>query len=335
MSNDHLIAVPVHGSLRDEIFCAAAWKKLKSFGTVVVHEHETQPASSDEARDIIAGAEVVVTSWGSPRVDANLLEAAPGLKLHCHGAGTVKPYVSDDEFERGVVVTSSAAAIAVGVAETTMAWMVIAAKQALAGNIAAHAGGWKQEMPHPPRDFRHKTIGIIGASHVGRRVIELLERFENNVILYDPYVSEADASSLGVRKVELTELMRTSDIVSLHAPDTTETNGMINREMLELMQDGASFINTARGALVDEDALADVLETGRIWAFLDVTEPEPPATDHRFRRLPNCVITPHIAGCVEAGRLLIGDYVVEEVRRYLIDEPPAYPINRARFDRIG
>lgn len=335
MPRNPIIAVLPPVSLRAEIFTENAMSLLESLGEVRANEAQTRDLTEEEARELIAGADVVITSWGSPRISPEIVDAAPDLRLHCHAAGTVKPFISDAEWERGIVITSAAAAIAVSVAETTLGWIIIAAKRALTANTVTHTGGWKKEMPLPPGDLRHKTIGIVGASHVGRRVIELLKNFENDVVLYDPYVDEDQAEKLGVRKVDLPELMRSSDIVSLHAPSVDATRHMINRDTLALMKHGASLINTARGSLIDEQALTEVLEQDKIWAFIDVTDPEPPAPDHPFRRLPNCVLTPHIAGGVEAGRFRIGDYTVEEVRRFVAGELPAYPILREALSRIG
>ena len=335
MSDAPRIAVLPHGSLRGEIFPATAWDRLAALGELVVNEHEEASATLDDAVRIVRDARVVITSWGSPAISAELLAGAPELGLHCHAAGTVKPYVTDEEWDKGVTVMSGAAAIAVSVAETTLGWMLIGVKRAIPAGEATSRGGWKAEMPLPPGDLRHKTIGIIGASHVGRSVIRLLEAFENTVLLYDPYVDEDEALALGVRKAELDELMRTSDVVSLHAPSTDETYHMLDAPMFALMKDGAFFINTARGSLVDEEALAGELSTGRIWAFLDVTDPEPPAADHPFRVLSNCILTPHIAGGVETGRGRIGDYVVDEIARYLQGDPLQYAVRRDVLSRIG
>lgn len=186
MPRNPIIAVLPPANLRAEIFTPDAWRLLESLGEVRANEAQSRNLTAEEARELIAGSDVVITSWGSPRISPEIVDAAPDLKLHCHAAGTVKPFVSDAEWDRGIVITSAAAAIAVSVAETTLAWMIIAAKRALMANAITHAGGWKREMPLPPGDLRHKMIGIVGASHVGRRVIELLKNFQNDMLLYDP-----------------------------------------------------------------------------------------------------------------------------------------------------
>src|SRR5262249_54884850 len=138
--------------------------------------------------------------------------------------------------------------------------------------------------------------GVIGASRIGRRVIELLRPFDLDVYLFDPYVDAALAESLGVHLVDLDVLLRTCDVVSVHAPQTPQTLDLIGADQLALMRDGATLINTARGGLVDPDALAKELLRGRLCAVLDVTDPEPLPSDSALYELPNVFVTPHIAG---------------------------------------
>jgi len=153
-------------------------------------------------------------------------------------------------------------------------------------------------------------------------------------LLYDPYVSGEEARRLGATKVELDELLRRADIVSVHAPSLPETRHMLNARTLALMKDEAILINTARGALIDEVALVAELSKGRFFAFLDVTDPEPPAPDHPFRRLENVVLTPHLAGIVEDATWL-GEMEVEELRRFFSGEPPLHRVTREMLARIA
>jgi len=153
--------------------------------------------------------------------------------------------------------------------------------------------------------------------------------------VYDPYLSDDDATALGVVKSELDDLMVRSDIVSLHAPKTEETHHMINARNLALLRAGATLINTARGALIDEAAFVEHLRKGTTWAILDVTDPEPPPPEHPFRSLPNVVLTPHFAGTVESGRSRIGDCVLEEIKRFIAGEQLRYEVREEMLPRIG
>jgi phosphoglycerate dehydrogenase-like enzyme len=169
---------------------------------------------------------------------------------------------------------------------------------------------------------------------VGRHVIKLLRPFGVRVLLYDPYVSAEEASQLGAEKVEMDDLVARADIVSLHAPGKPETYHMLSAERLAMIKDDALLINTARGTLVDEAALVGELAKGRFFAFLDVTDPEPPAADSPLRQLENVVITPHSAGCIEdCGRM--GEMAVEELRRFFAGEPPLYRVAPDMMTRIA
>ena len=156
-------------------------------------------------------------------------------------------------------------------------------------------------------------VGIIGASAIGRRVIELLAPFDLTVALSDPTVGVDEAASLGVTLMSLDDLMRTSRVVSLHAPLLDSTVGMIGAAELAALPDGATFINTARGALVDESALVRELRSGRIDAVLDVTWPEPPVADSPLWTLPNVVLTPHVAGSAGSELVRMASSAVREV----------------------
>jgi phosphoglycerate dehydrogenase-like enzyme len=166
-------------------------------------------------------------------------------------------------------------------------------------------------------------------------VIPLLEPHRLEVVVSDPYLDATEAARIGVRAVSLDELLATSDVVSLHAPALPETERMIAAPQLASMIDGATLINTARGVLVDHDALTAEVASGRLTAVLDVTDPEPLPPDHPLLHLPGCVVTPHLAGSqgTELGRM--AELAVEEVRRFAAGEPALHPVLAADLGRIA
>ncbi len=164
------------------------------------------------------------------------------------------------------------------------------------------------------------TVGVIGASEVGRRVIKLLRPFEPTILLYDPYVSDAQARDMGVTLVDdLLYLCRRSDVVTLHTPDVPACRPALAAPHFAAMPDDTIFINTSRGACIDEPALTAELQQGRLFAFLDVSAPEPAATDSPLRTLPNVVYTSHIAG---PPATLIGRQAVNDIAAYLSGNAP-------------
>jgi phosphoglycerate dehydrogenase-like enzyme len=166
---------------------------------------------------------------------------------------------------------------------------------------------------------------------IGRRVCEMLKQFDLNVLACDPFAGAQDARTLGVQLVSLEELFRQSDVVSLHTPWLKETEGMITGELLRSMKQDASFINTARGAVVREKEMIEVLEQRPdLFAVLDVTYPEPPEKDSPLYTLPNVIITPHIAGALDNECHRMARYMIAEVKRFLNGEPLTWGIDKEK-----
>ena len=290
----------------------------------------------DEAAGLLAEAEACMTGWSSPNVGGPLLAKAPKLRLLAHSAGTVKPYVSDELWKRGIVVTSAAAGIAVDVAHYTIGLMSIGRKNIMEISPQVNAGAWRDYQSYRrPESLRRSVVGIIAASHVGRNVLNLLKHFDVTVLLYDPFCSEEKARELGAAKVELDDLFRRSDIVSVHAPSIPETRHMVNAQRLALLKNGAVLINTSRGTLIDEAALVSALKKKRIWAFLDVTDSEPPAPNSPLYNCPNLTLSPHLAGSCGEVRKVLGEMALEELDRFFKSEKPMYPVTQEMLERIG
>lgn len=328
-----IIAITIGHAHYARIFSDAAWRALDSFADVIHHPGD-EPADKAALIALLPTADACITGWDVAPLDADVVAAAPKLRAVAHAAGSVKRFVSDAVWARGIQVTSAAPALARDVAETTVGLMIVGAKRIWPLAEHVRAGGWRESPAWPSRELHSSVVGLIGASNVGRHVIELLRPFQTTVLLYDPYVDASEAERLGVEKVDLAELARRADIVSVHAPSTPGTYHMLDRAFLAAMKDDAVLINTARGALIDEPALIDVLGKGRFFAFLDVTDPEPPALDSPLRRLPNVVVTPHLAGCIDDCSRL-GEMAVEELRRFFAGEPPLCRIMPEHFGRIA
>ena len=318
------------------MFSAAALDELDAAAEVVHHDGD-EAATKQELITVLERADACITSWGVAQLDADVMAAAPRLGHIAHMGGSVKRFVSAAAWERGTRVTSAAVTLARDVAETTLGLMIVGRKRIWP--LAQHVrdGGWRDPVAWDrwdARELHRSTVGLIGAGNVSRHLIELLEPFSVTVLVADPYLSDAQADRLGVRKVELAELMARSDVVSVHAAANEHTRHLVGSELLGLLSDGAVLINTARGSIIDEAALIAELRTGRIFAFLDVTDPEPPAPDSALRRLDNVVVTPHIAGCIDNCQRM-GELAVEEVRRYLAQQPAVNEIRPEMLDRIA
>ncbi len=271
--------------------------------------------------ELLADIDLIFSGWGAPRIDQDFLAAAPRLKMVFYGAGSVRGFVTDALWARGIRVTSAASANAVPVAEYTLAAILFSLKQ-----------GWmladrmKRERRTP--DNRSgmggygRMVGLISLGLIGRLVRERLRPFDLSVVAYDPFMGKDEARALDVTLVPLEEVFRIADVVSLHTPLLPETVGMIGAEHFAVMRYGSTFINTARGALVREAALIAAL-TARpdLQAVLDVTDPEPPVPESPLYTLRNVTLTPHIAGAVGEECRRLGRMMVDELHRYLEGRP--------------
>lgn len=305
------------------LFTPETMARLESIGDIVDRSAITD-FDDDWARTVLARTEVLVTGWGSPRLTRSAVAAAPALKLVAHAGGPVRRLLDAEVWEKGVRVVNAAEANGRPVAAYTLAWIILAAKGApKAVNELRHLQGGYRVFPS--MDLRVGTVGtvvgVVGASRVGRQVIELLKLFPFQVLVSDPTLTAAEADALGVELVRLDELCARSDIVTLHAPALPSTIGMISDDQLEAMRPGATLINTARGVLVDMDAVRDHVRSGRITAILDMTDPEPLPTGDELYVLPNAIVTPHLAGAAGNELRLLGEAVVAEIERFAAGEP--------------
>jgi phosphoglycerate dehydrogenase-like enzyme len=314
---------------------AAQAARLRTLVTLLRDEPVVDLAAHDVAA-LLPQVEVLVTGWGAPQISGAVLDAMPALRLIAHCAGTVKSLVDGVAFERGVAVVSAADANALPVAEFTLAVILLGNKRILKLRemYRAERRSLKPVRERAPGlgNYR-KTVGIVGASRVGRRVIELLRPFDFDVVVFDPYLSAADALALGVRKSDLDSLMASADVVSVHAPATAETRRLIDRRRLGLLRDGAVFVNTARASLVDQDALIDEARSGRIDVVLDVTDPEPLPADSPLYDLPNVLLTPHIAGAVGTEVQRLSALALDEIARYTNGEPLQHCVDPSLLER--
>lgn len=281
--------------------------------------------------------EVLITGWGSPRLGPCELDRMPYLRAVIHAAGTVKYHLDPEVWARGIQVSTAATANAYPVAEYTLGMILLASKNVflIARNYMARDDLIDHVEENQTIGGYGTVVGIVGASRVGRRVVELLRPFDFEVLIYDPFLEKEDAAALGAKKCELDELMAASTIMSLHSPDIPETRHQIDAMQLARLPDGATIINTARPAIIDQKALLDHLRIGRISAILDVTDPEPLPSGHELRALPNVYLTPHLAGAQGNELLRLGASAVEEALRVLSGKPLLFPVTAADLSRMA
>lgn len=271
--------------------------------------------------DLLGQIEVLLSGWGAPRVDEAFLAQAPHLRAIFYSAGTVRGWASEAVWQRGVAITTAAAANAIPVAEYTFATILFSLKHGWRHVIQAkQLGAYAGRVPCPGA-FRSR-VGLVSFGAVARLVAERLRSTDVAVVAYDPYAPAEDLRSAGVQPATLDEIFSTCDVVSLHTPLVPATAGLIGRAHFAAMKSGATFINTARGEIVREEELVDVFrERPDLCAVLDVTAPEPPRPGSPLYALPNIVLTPHIAGSLGGECQRLGEAMLDELDRWLAGQP--------------
>ncbi|MBT2514949.1 hydroxyacid dehydrogenase [Arthrobacter sp. ISL-30] len=281
---------------------------------------------SNVAPNVLEQVEVLITGWGAHPLSPKLLQDMPLLQAIIHQGGDTSHFLPQGS-GRSIRMWNAGEANATPVAEYTLAMILLSNKEAFrAVRLYQHLqAGIDREAHFPDSGNYRRTVGIVGASRIGRKVIELLKAFDLDVLVFDPTLSPQDAAPLGAQLVSLEELMGSSDVVSVHAPVLPSTVGMIGAAEIARLHDGATLINTSRGELLDQDALLAELETGRISAVLDVATPDVLPPGHALYELPNVVLTPHIAGSMGDELRRLGLQVLDHLDSFRSTQTSSHP----------
>lgn len=321
-------ALAMKEGLQYELFNAAQRSRLSSLVDINFDDVITDYSKQSDER--LAGIDIVITGWGGPCIDEAARQRLSSLRAVIHTAGTVKNIIAENVISAGdLLVTTAAQANAVPVAEFSLAHILLAGKRSIVREADHRAvrGRRKGWLENSDAGNYGAVIGLIGASRIGSLVAEYLRPFDVDVLIADPIVAPASVAALGARVATLEEVFALSDVVSLHAPDVPSTRGMVSAELLASMRDGTTFINTARPALVDEEALRRELISGRISAVLDVNDTL--AEDDPLWDAPNVSITPHLAGSQGNELHRMAESALDEVRRFVTGQPARYPVDPA------
>jgi len=306
-------------SLADHLFPAPVRRRLEA--AVKVSPHVLSDLGSPLAAAELADTDVLITGWGCPQIDDRVLAAAPRLAAVVSASGSAMALLgaAAPATVARLRLSNAASVNAIPVAEYSTAMILLAGKQIFQSSrlYRSRRSFIDREAAFPHAGNYRRRVGLVGASRIGRLVIERLRATTDlRILVADPYLTAEEAVALGVRRVSLPELMRSADVVSVHAPLLPETVGMISAELLALLPDGATVINSARGAVIDQDALLAELDSGRLNAILDVTHPEVLPAGHPFYDMENVFITPHMAGSAGNELRRMGEHVVAEVLRF-------------------
>lgn len=291
-----------------------------------------------QAPEKFADVQYIFSTWGMPSMtEEEIAQYFPKLEAVFYAAGSVQHFARPF-LNRGALVFSAWAANAVPVAEYAAAQIVLAAKGFFASSRAMSMGdlSGSNTAKAAARGNYGDCVGIIGAGMVGKAVIGMLKHYNLRVLVFDPFLPDAVAAELGVEKCSLEELFARCAVVSNHLANNEQTKGMLRGCHFAAMRPYATFLNTGRGAQVVEEDLCRVLrERTDLTAVLDVTEPEPPLADSPFYRLPNCILSPHIAGSLGDEVCRMAEYMLEEYRLYIAGQPTHYSVTLKMLETMA
>jgi len=289
----------------------------------VIYNPMARPLSSSELLPLAKEADGCIA--GLDQIDSSAIEAAGRLQVIArYGVGVDRVDV-EAATKRGIVVTNTPGANSVAVAELTIALMLALGRRICQADQATRSGEWPR---YSGVGLRGKTVGLVGFGAIGREVATRLKAFGCRIVVTDPCVGPDCADTYAAQLVPMEELLASSDFVSLHASLNPSTSGMVDDAFLKKMKQGSFVVNTARGELIDEEALRDALEKGHVQgAALDCFRKEPPDPDHPLLRLPQVIVTPHTGSHTDEATNAMGWMALKACMAVLSGEKPAHVVN--------
>jgi len=321
-----LVTIP-DGYVRNTFIPPEEVARINSMGNVVWNTTKSQ-WSSEELSERLKDVDVCICGWFTARLDENVLKNANRLKVVAYTAGSVAGIVSDTLFERGIKVLSGNTFFGQSVAEGVIAYTLCALRDLPYYNKSMKDGGWRT-TEFFNQGLLDQTVGLVGFGMTTKFVINMLKPFNCKIKVFSNSMTDEACAEYGVQRASLEEIFSTCRIVSIHTAKRPDTYHMINKKLLQMLPDGALIVNTARGSIIDEEAMIEELETGRIKAALDVFEVEPLPVDSKLRSLSNVLLIPHMAGPTIDRRRYCTNGVLDDVERFYKGEPLKYEIDKA------
>ena len=287
-----------------------------------------------EIAEYAADADAIMIGWGHPMMTAKDLENT-SIKLIIHTGSSIADYVTDDVFDLGIRVISANELFAESVAEGALAYMLAGLRRLPEYMNEVKSGGWTLPGEDLSQGILDQTVGIIGMGVIAKSLIKMLKPFRVKLKLYSGYpIDEAYLKENNAVQASLEEIFSTCRVISLHSALNERTKGMLGKEHFELLQDGAIFVNTARGAIIREDEMAEVLKQKKVRAVLDVFCTEPLVQDSPLREMDNVYCMPHMGGPTADRCPNITLLLADDAERFARGEPLQYEITKAYAKRM-
>lgn len=283
-----------------------------------------------------ADADIMISAWKSPRVSMKVHKAWPKLKYVAHASGEMKWLVDRDVMEAGMIVTNWGNCTSHSTAEGNFAMTLAILRHYYWMREWVEKENLFWELPAVDEGLFEQRVGVHGLGAIAQEYVKLCKPWNCKISAYSPHVPDKVFEELGIRRAKtLEELYSTNRIISCHAANTPENFHIINARLLAMMEDGAYFINTGRGPVVDTEALLAELRRKRIWAALDVFETEPIPADSPIWGTPNLMIVPHKAGPTADRRMVMGRHVVDNIINYINGKPLDGVIDLKKYDLMS
>lgn len=299
---------------------------IESCGEVTWNPYDRH-LTPEEFRDALEGVDACVCGWGVPKFEGVVLEKANQLKFIAYVAGSVANTVSQEMYDKGIRISSGNDGFAESVAEGTMAHILASLRRLKEYDARKTTTPWWDPNDFAPERLIEQTVGIVGYGAIAQNLLKMLKPFRVKVKLYSRHTTQEQAAQLGVQKATLEEIFSTCKVVSLHCAQTPETFHMVNEELLSKMPQGALLINTSRGSVIDEAAMARHVSSGHIRVSLDVYEREPIQPDSPLRQLDDSLIMqPHLGGPTLDYRPVAARYAIGDLIRWLKGEQTQHEV---------
>jgi phosphoglycerate dehydrogenase-like enzyme len=320
-----LVTIP-RGDIFSSFIPSSVQKRLSALGDVEYNER-TKQFTSEELRNKLYGKDAVITGWGSVTIDEKVLEGNNSLKIIAHTGGSVQGVVSNAVYNKGIIVLSGNNIYAESVAESVIAYALTALRKIPDYINLMGSGGWNEEIPIW-EGLLDQKIGLVGYGMTAQHLVKMLEPFRCKIYVHSNHISDHELRVHHMVRATLDEIFSTCKIVSLHAAMTQKNYHMIDRRLLEMLSPEAILINTARGGIVDEAALTELLAQRRFRAVLDVFEEEPLPKYSDLRKIPGVYPIPHRAGPTYDRRQFVTLALADDIENYFLGRPMQLEITK-------
>lgn len=325
------IALPI-GPVRDTFYTERSIAACEAVGEVVWNPYNRQ-LTEDELVELAQDCEVIMTGWGTPKMNAETVKRMPNLKMIAHTAGSIAYQFAPEIYDCGIRVIGANDVFARSVAEATLAYSLAGLRKMEYYATTVREGGWYGDHPMDKGLF-YKKVGIVGFGAIARHFLELIRWFKCDVRIYSSYLSEEEAAKYGGRLASLEEIFSECDVISIHSSMTPKNKGLVSRELLAMLKPDSLLVNTARGGVIDEEAMFEMLMQGRFQAALDVFCEEPLKEDNPIRQCKNALLMPHMGGPTIDMREVCTLELCEDFARYQKGEPMLLEIPKEQAMRM-